>query len=265
MLMTQVHSCNDSFKNCSMLDFLSSHSSAMDSLQRRRFNAHVRHILCAVCSALTLFAVCQSIAEGSRNRIQIVVASREIARGQQLSSEDLSLISIPESSVTRHFVHTIEAADGKQSQTTLSAGQPLPSNAISEGLSIAAGRTSIQIQLASVPSQLSVGDTVRLVSSASCSQAESSVATEDGSATQPSEDPDLHSANAESDLVLTSVCTLAKQAQVLSIAEPSDDSLLNSITANSEDQSLVTFCVSPEEAVAILSQQQHGPILAVSG
>ncbi|MFT8705344.1 SAF domain-containing protein [Bifidobacterium aquikefiricola] len=259
-----------------MLDFLSSRSCAKDSLQRRRFNAHVRQILCALCAGLILFAVCQSIAEGSRNHIQIVVASHDIARGQKLSSKDLSLVSIPKSSISRHFVHSIEAADGKQSQTILSAGQPLTSNAISEGLSIAAGRTSIQIQLASVPAQLSVGDTVRLVSSGSCSTSESGSASGGEPGSEPgaqagsdpaqgiSEDPDSHSANTESNSALNSVCTLAQQAQVLSITEPSDDSLLNSITANTEDKSLITFCVSPEEAVAVLSQQEQAPILAVS-
>ncbi|MFT8592393.1 MAG: SAF domain-containing protein [Bifidobacterium sp.] len=253
-----------------MFDLFRSHSygsrwqsrSSYDSLQRRRLQAHLRHLLIVLLSGLTVFAVCQSIVQGLQRQIQVVVAARNVARGATLRAEDLGIVKVPDSAMTPHFILSIGAAEGRQSQTELKTGQPLVDGSIKDSPGIASGRTSIQIRLASVPAQIATGDSVRLVSSGTCS---SRSTTEDAQ----HEGNDLNgldesSSNDESNSVLEPLCVLADEAQVLQIAEKSNETLLNSITSNREEETAVIFCVSPEEAMAILRQQEQAPILAVS-
>lgn len=228
---------------------------APDSLQRRRILARARQILCALASGLAVFAVCQSLAAGARNEIAIVIAAKDVARGQTLHSNDLAMVSIPDSAMRQHFLRKLDDAEGLQAQIALTAGQPLISGSIAQTPRIASGYTSIHIQLASMPTQLAVGDSVKLVSSGSCATSEKTLV--DDNATKGKE--------SESNLVLDPVCVLAHKATVLNITENASDSLLNSLTTNTEQSIVVTFCVLPEEAIAILSQQEHAPILAVSG
>ncbi|MBT1179834.1 SAF domain-containing protein [Bifidobacterium vespertilionis] len=206
------------------------------TLARRRLSMRVRRLGAALCAALAVFAALQSLSALVRTET-VVVASADIARGETLSAAKVSVMEIPVSGLGSGAYRDAGEVGGSIAQIPIARGQPLFRGMIAKAPVAPDGSTTIEVRLASVPDRLIAGDAVDLVSSVGCGDQ-----------------------SAQS-------CTLATNALTISAPIGSAGSApkggLGGMTDMAAEPLTVTFALKPQEALAVLAQQEAGPLLAV--
>lgn len=196
-----------------------------DNASHRRRRERLRRAVLSCCCGLTVWAALQCMLSLA-DRQTLVVARIDLTAGHALTDADLRLVRVPVTRVLDDTYTETRSVRGKVTRIPIAAGSPLLSGMVSAAPVPAADHTSLAIPLASLPDELIPGDEVRLVST---------------------------------------TCILAERAVVLDIPDPSADD--GGLLASDDDGwagSTVTFSVTPDEAIAILSARDTSPILAVA-
>lgn len=195
-----------------------------DNAAHRRRRERLRRAALACCCGLTVWAALQCMLSLT-DRQTLVVARTDLMPGHVLTDADLQLAHAPTTHVLDDTYTEIQNVRGKVTRIPIAAGSPLLPGMMSTVPAPSADHTSLAIPLASLPDTLIPGDEVRLVSTTR---------------------------------------VLAERATVLDIPDPPDDDGLLSSSDDGWDGSTVTFSVTPDEAIAILSARDTSPILAVT-
>lgn len=219
-----------------------------------------RRLLSAWCAGVAVWLALQ-FAAALVGREPVVVASMDIARGERLSDENLTVVEAPVSSMGELATRSVDRLRGRIALAPMSRGQPVYEASLAVAPIPPDGSTIIEVRLASVPEHLIAGDHVDLVSSVGCAQTPSPVAS--GPLPQVSDGTER-----------AAVCVLARDALTLvapsaRLDADSDNGSSNAIgmTGQSSEQRAelqVTVALDPDEALTVLAQQEAGPILAVS-
>lgn len=230
-----------------------------NTLQQRRLIVMGRRLLSACCAGVAVWLTLQFTA-ALVSRESVVIASTDIARGERLSDENLTVLDVPVSPMSELAAQSIDGLRGRIALAPMIRGQPVYESSLAVAPIPPVGSTTIEVRLASVPERLIAGDHVDLVSSVGCAGASASA--EPGQSSESSADTE------------PAVCVLARDA--LTIVAPivpynADSEGSQSNTAGLLGQSLeertglqVTVALDPDEALAVLAQQESGPLLAVS-
>ena len=242
-----------------------------NTLQQRRLIVMVRRLMAACCAGLAVWLTLQFVA-ALVSRESVVVASADIARGERLSDENLAVLDVPASSMSELAAQSIDRLRGRIALAPIIRGQPVYESSLSAAPIPPAGSTTIEVRLASLPERLIAGDHVDLVSSVGCAHASQS--SEPGRMPQSSDPAEPSDAAKPSAETGQSVCVLASDA--LTVAAPIAPYGADAENAQSDDVGLlgqsseehaglqVTVALDPDEALAVLAQQEAGPLLAVS-
>ena len=143
---------------------------ASPTLAGRRQRARLGHIGMAVFACLSVL-VTLSVMTSSQRTTTVIVAVHAIKRGATIRTQDVAVMEVPSSAITRDALQSSEAAVGKIAQIDIEANQPLfPTNARDAPV-VPSGHTVLDVTVANGVAALYVGDTVSLMSSVGCEEA----------------------------------------------------------------------------------------------
>lgn len=196
---------------------------------------------------MAVFFALQCVASLVRTET-VVVAAQNIAQGQRITAAALTVMEVPAASTNERAYRRVEDAGDGVARVAIARGQPVFSGMVSRVPVPPEGSTTVEVRLASMPERLTPGDVVDLVSSGGCGGA---------AAGKP--------------------CTLAKRALTLSVpvaaggAAPDGTEAAggtggaSGLFGSGDDGAsrTVAFALTPQEALAVLSQQEAGPLLAI--
>lgn len=202
---------------------LSSSRRRDDTVVVRRRRALARRLTVAFCAGLSVWLILQCVMS-LVERSPVVVASVSISRGTAIDFDDMTVEQAPASVVTESAFHTTEDAAGLIAQVDIAKGEPIMRSMTSRTPVISAGRTAVEVTLASSPATLMPGRHVRLVAA---------------------------------DRVL------AESALVLAVPDRGSGESDGLLSGNAESGT-VTIALTADEAMAVLAAQQEGPVLAVT-
>ena len=126
-------------------------------------------------------------------------------------------------------------AAGGIAQTDIAAGQPLFGAIVSRRPVAEPGQTVIDVRVTGTVDGIAAGDVMDLVSGAPCDASAGTTSSRDESAGDRS-------------------CVLARSATAMDAAH--DDAMTGG--------TLITFALTPDEAISIINAQELGPIMAVT-
>ena len=130
----------------------------------------------AVFACLSVL-VTLSVMTSSQRTTTVVVAAQAIKRGATIRTQDVTVMEVPSSAITRDALQSSEEAVGKIAQIDIEANQPLfPTNARDAPV-VPPGHTVLDVTVANGVAALCVGDTVSLMSSVGCEEEASGVCT----------------------------------------------------------------------------------------
>lgn len=160
------------------------------TLAGRRQRARLRRIGAVVFACLSVIAALSAMAS-LQHTTTVVVATHAIKRGAAIRSQDIAVMEVPSSAITRDALQSREEVVGKIAQINIAANQPLFPTNTRDAPVVPSGHTVLDVIVANGVAALCMGDSVSLMSSVGCEE-------------------------------VSSVCTLADTALVMGIA--SDDS-----------------------------------------
>lgn len=217
-----------------MMGVLHSRVPAAGTLQRRRIIDRCRRLAAALLAGLTSFAILQYVSGLVITR-PIVVAAKVISRGDTIRSEQLRTITVPEVAVLHGMMSTINDVEGHIARIRIPLGAPLLASAVSQHPTVPDGYTVIDVRLSGGWREVIESDTVSLSASGPCN-----TGTESLTAPMTSGQPPMPT------------CIIAHHAIVMGTA------------LDDESGTAVTPLAMPaEEALHVLSIQEHGMIVAV--
>lgn len=229
-----------------------------DGLRHRRIRHHLRRLACAVLLAVCVYSLMQYISALSADTVPLLVARRDIRRGDILDESSLVQIQTPRNDALRDALTSESEGTHLTALIDIPKGQAIFRESLTASVEAGRGLTKIRIRLASLPGDLRIGEQVRLVTSGTCaSQGE----------TTPNEAAEETSSDDESAVFGTSEepCSLSEEALVVSFPEEDEDSGLFSAVRDEEAvYASVEFALPPQDALAVISHQSSRPILAVT-
>lgn len=234
-----------------------------DGLKHRRIRHHLRRLASATLVALCAYSLMQYLSTLSTDTVTLLVARHDIRRGDILDTSSLTQVQTPRSDALRGAL-TPESLTSESQGSHLTAlidiakGQAIYRDALTSGIEAGHGLTKIRVRLASLPNDLQIGETVKLVTSGSC-------APEDEPSTEDGTEQDAVGNDGAADGTSEEPCALSDEALVLSIPEDDEDSGLFSQVRDEEAvYNAVEFALPPRDALAVISRQSSQPILAVT-
>lgn len=228
------------------------HGAGKKGLSRRRHAHSLRRILAGVFLALAIFLLLQPLGQMG-GRLDVVVASRGIRRGQYITADMVHVRSLPSSVEFKGLASDKSQVAGRIARVPISQGDPLVLSMLTRMPALPEGTTQVGLILASDPQALEPGDRVELVAPVDCGTA--SQARQNGSR-DPPEQPGGR-------------CTIAERALTLTLPEngtrqQTDIGRKSSGREGAPDQDQVTgFALSPDEALRALSLGSSQPVIAV--
>ena len=242
-----------------------------NTLQQRRLIVMARRLMSACCAGLAVWLSLQFVS-ALVSRESVVVTSADIARGERLSDENLTMLDVPASAMSEFAAQSIDQLRGRIALAPMARGQPVYESSLSAAPIPPIGSTTIEVRLASVPERLIAGDHVDLVSSVGCvyasQPAESEQLPKSPDSTKSSDSAQPSAGAGQSVCVLASdALTIAAPVMTYSAdPESSQSDAVGLLGQSSEEHAglQVTVALDPDEALAVLAQQEAGPILAVS-
>ncbi len=160
------------------------------TLAGRRQRARLRRISVVAFACLSVLAVF-SVMTSLQHSTTIIVAAHAIKRGETIRSQDIAVMKVPNSPITRNALQSSEEAVGKIAQIDFEANQPLSPTNARDAPVVPSGHTVLDVTVANGKTSLQAGDSVSLMSSVGCEE-------------------------------VSDVCTLASKALVMGMAD--DDS-----------------------------------------
>ncbi|KAB8294636.1 SAF domain-containing protein [Bifidobacterium avesanii] len=254
-----------------------------NTLARRRLIAAARRWAAACCAALAVFVALQYV--GSLVRMEtVVVASADIARGQAVDASSLAVAEVPAASTNAAAFHRVEDVGAATALVAIARGQPVFAGMVSDEPKPPDGTTAVEVRLASMPDGLLPGDKVDLVSSSGCGQGGGQGNGQgngqgSGQNSQNSGQAGSQANGQAGSQAAGKPCTLASAALTLSVPVAANARNGNGGTADSGSglfgangnadgsggaSRTVAFALKPKEALAVLAQQEAGPLLAVA-
>ncbi|BBA55839.1 hypothetical protein BBTM_01402 [Bifidobacterium bifidum] len=165
----------------------------------------------------------------------VVVAARLIPRGARIGAEDVEIRQMPVSDGWDTALDAANQATGGIAQTDIAAGQPLFGAIVSRRPVAEPGQTVIDVRVTGTVDGIAAGDVMDLVSGTPCDASTGTTSSRDESAGGRS-------------------CVLARSATAMDAAH--DDAMTGG--------TLITFALTPDEAISIINAQELGPIMAVT-
>ena len=198
------------------------------TLRQRRMLRLTRRLMAACCTAIAAFATLQCVTASIVTQ-PVVVAARLIPRGARIGAEDVEIRQMPVSDGWDTALDAANQAAGGIAQTDIAAGQPLFGAIVSRRPVAEPGQTVIDVRVTAA------GDVMDLVSGTPCDASAGTTSSRDESAGGRS-------------------CVLARSATAMDAAH--DDAMTGG--------TLITFALTPDEAISIINAQELGPIMAVT-
>ncbi len=142
---------------------------ASPTLTGRRQRARLGRIGVAMFACLSVLATL-SVLTSSQRTITVIVAAHDIKRGATIRTQDVAVMEVPSSAITRDALQSSEEAVGKIAQIDIDTDQPLfPTNARDAPV-VPSGHTVLDVTVANGAATLYMGDTVSLISSVGCEE-----------------------------------------------------------------------------------------------
>lgn len=204
------------------------------TLRQRRMLRLTRRLMAACCTAIAAFATLQCVTASIVTQ-PVVVAARLIPRGARIGAEDVEIRQMPVSDGWDTALDAANQAAGGIAQTDIAAGQPLFGATVSRRPVAEPGQTVIDVRVTGTVDGIAAGDVMDLVSGAPCDASAGTTSSRDESAGGRS-------------------CVLARSATAMDAAH--DDAMTGG--------TLITFALTPDEAISIINAQELGPIMAVT-
>ena len=139
------------------------------TLAGRRQRARLRRIGVAVFACLSVFAALSAMAS-LQHTTTVAVAAHAIKRGAAIRTQDITVVEVPSSAITRDALQSSEEAVGKIAQININTGQPLFATNARDTPVVPSGHTVLDIAVANGAATLHMGDTVSLMSSVGCEE-----------------------------------------------------------------------------------------------
>lgn len=220
---------------------------ATGRLSKRRAKAKLTRLAAAVCAGLAMFAALSCV-EATVATTPVVVATREIARGNVVRKADVEVAALPASSAMEHALGDMDEAVGTVAQGDIEAGQPLFDTSVSEAPVAPDNRTVLEVRVASDVADLIAGDRVALATAIT----ESCPADAPENPPPEATDGDASAAQTET---LDGLCSLSEDALVM--AKPrKDDQNISGGT--------VSLALPPQDALRVMAVQENAPIVAIA-
>lgn len=219
------------------------------TLRQRRLLSSIRRAAAAACAGLAVFSALQYVSASVTSR-PVVVTARAVTRGTMLSEADVTVTPMPDSPGWDGALDDAALAVGAIIQMDAEAGQPLFSSALGHRPSAPQGHTVIGVRLASSSGQFAAGDLVTLLAGSGCA--------DDAAMNQ------------------SGMCVLADRAMVMdggSARDPpgsGDGSQSGSVDGDAivdyggQEDGVVTLAMKPSDALAVMTAQREGPVMAVA-
>lgn len=245
------------------------------TLAARRLRVRLRRIACA-CAAAAAVLMVWTMVDARTMRVDVVVTTRDVTRGETLHADDVRAASVPVSALSEGAVASVDAASGKVAQADLARGQPLYPTLIRAAPAVPRGNTVLEVTVANDVSSLVAGDRVSLVSAVGCEGAYAGEAFPEASmgersshgADSPDADAETsddaqvdgaqadgaQAGGAQAEAGTTTVCLLASDALAMGRAEPAPDGATGGT---------VTLALSPDEALNVMAAAPLGAIVTV--
>ena len=233
------------------------------TLAARRLRVRLRRAVCA-CVAVFAALTAWTMAEARMARVDVVVMTRDAARGETLHDGDVRAASVPASAVLEGALTSVDAVSGKVAQADLARGQPLYPTLVRDAPAVPPGNTVLEVTVANDVSSLVAGDSVSLVSAVGC---DGSPASEGGLAPSAlamgegtsdgaeAVDPDAaRSGETADDAGTATLCLLATEALAMGRATPAPDGATGGT---------LTLALSPDEALRVMAAAPLGAIVTV--
>lgn len=124
-----------------------------------------RRAIAALCAGLAVYLLAQQFASPARDGTSVVVLAAEVAAGQRLTADDLTLATLPPSTVPDGSYETAEDLLGAALALSLPRGTPLHPSLLSGSRTVGPGRALVPIAVndGRLLSVLRPGDQVSLV------------------------------------------------------------------------------------------------------
>ncbi|HMR50465.1 MAG TPA: SAF domain-containing protein [Arachnia sp.] len=124
-----------------------------------------RRAIAALCAGLAVYLLAQYLASPTRDGTPVVVLATEVAAGQRLSADDLSVAVLPPDAVPDGAYTATDALVGSALLARLPRGTPLQASLLSGSRAVAPGRSLVPISVADdrLLAVLRPGDRISLV------------------------------------------------------------------------------------------------------
>lgn len=122
----------------------------------------IRRTLCALSAVVLMCCLLFTIATRTQTN-SIVIAARDIVQGHVLTAEDITVTHIAASTVSHHIITQTSQAISLVARTPITQGEPLLASSLTKTPQVPNGHTTVSIQPASMPADISVGDTVQIL------------------------------------------------------------------------------------------------------
>ncbi|MCI1636959.1 MAG: SAF domain-containing protein [Bifidobacterium crudilactis] len=229
-----------------------------DGLRHRRIRHHLRRLACAVLLAVCVYSLMQYISALSADTVPLLVARRDIRRGDILDESSLVQIQAPRNDALRDALTSESEGTHLTALIDIPKGQAIFREALTASVEAGRGLTKIRIRLASLPGDLRIGEQVRLVTSGTCASQGETTPDEAAEETSPDDESAVFGTSEEP-------CSLSEEALVVRFPEEDEDSGLFSAVRDEEAvYASVEFALPPQDALAVISHQSSRPILAVT-
>ena len=196
------------------------------TLRQRRMLRLTRRLMAACCTAIAAFATLQCVTASIVTQ-PVVVAARLIPRGARIGAEDVEIRQMP---VSDGWDTALDAANQAAGGIAQLFGAIVSRRPVAEP-----GQTVIDVRVTGTVDGIAAGDVMDLVSGTPCDASTGTTSSRDESAGGRS-------------------CVLARSATAMDAAH--DDAMTGG--------TLITFALTPDEAISIINAQELGPIMAVT-
>lgn len=238
----------------------------------------IRRTLCALSAVVLMCCLLFTIATRTQSN-SVVIAARDIVQGRALTAEDVTVTNIAASTVSRHIIAKADKAIGLVARTPITQGEPLLASSLTKTPQVPNGHTTVSIQPASMPADISVGDTAQILSTQCPAESILNQQTTDAS-TDTTANNDTSEANNEQTQQESQAnqtqnsCTVSDHALISAIrhtkakdnaVEDSASSPLSLFDTESRHYSLsVDVALPASQALALVRAQEQGSAFIIA-
>ncbi|NEG55011.1 SAF domain-containing protein [Bifidobacterium platyrrhinorum] len=230
------------------------------TLAAKRARARLMRLVMALCSGFAVVLVLTSL-DAMTSKTTVVVASRDVERGNVIRDGDVRIVEAPYSPVVSGALSDRRDAVGRVAQTDLMAYQPLfPTNARDAPV-VPSGMTVLEVRVANDASRLIPGDMVSLVSAVGCGAEVDGGNDTNGDKEDADGGNDAgHTGYAGTDVTAPAgtdgvrPCTLAEETLVMARAAADE---------GGSGAAVIPLAMPPDAALRVMASAELGAVVAV--